>query len=416
MDKIKRTGSVIVIALMIIISAFSGLTGCQKEQQPEVEKKQIITLWHYWDMSYQKQALSWLIDEFNQSQDEIVVETRYIPDADFKKELALSIYEETMPDIALVDSSDFRFFLESKSFVDLKGRVNGIEEYMPEALVPCTEGEKIYGLPFGVNCVGLLYNKEMLKEGGCEVPTTWEQFYETAKALTKDGVYGYIQPTMESEESVYAFLPVFWSMGGDVDNLMSEESRAAFLLMRQMAEEGIISRQCDNLISKDLAMQFAKENVAMMAGSSIQAEYIRKQNPELNFGVADIPSDGEKVTVQGGEIFAVTNGKHVDEAVTFLNYISDSGRMAEYMDDFGYLAAKKEILEQQFPDNEICRKYVDILSYARLREQSAQWPEISGELVQALRQSVNGDEDLTVILENASCEIQKIRRIADEER
>ena len=163
-------------------------------------------------------------------------------------------------------------------------------------------------------------------------------------------------------------------------------------------------------------MQFAKENVAMMAGSSIQAEYIRKQNPELNFGVADIPSDGEKVTVQGGEIFAVTNGKHVDEAVTFLNYISDSGRMAEYMDDFGYLAAKKEILEQQFPDNEICRKYVDILSYARLREQSAQWPEISGELVQALRQSVNGDEDLTVILENASCEIQKIRRIADEER
>lgn len=416
MDKIKRTGSVIVTVVMIIILVFSGLTGCQKEQQPEVEEKKIITLWHYWDMSYQKQALSRLIDEFNQSQDEIVVETRYIPDADFKKELALSIYEETMPDLALVDSSDFRFFQESKSFVDLKGRIGGIEEYMPEALAPCTEGEEIYGLPFGVNCVGLLYNKEMLKEAGCEVPATWEEFYETAKVLTKDGVYGYIQPTMESEESVYAFLPVFWSMGGDVDNLMSEESRAAFSLMRQMAEEGIISRQCDNLISKDLAMQFAKENVAMMAGSSIQAAYIRKQNPELNFGVADIPSDGEKVTVQGGEIFAVTDGKHVDEAVTFLNYISDSGRMAGYMDDFGYLAAKKEILEQQFPNNEICRKYVDIFSYARLRDQSSQWPEISDELVQALGQVVNGEEDLMVILDHASGEIQKIRRMADEER
>ena len=62
MDKIKRTGSVIVTVVMIIILVFSGLTGCQKEQQPEVEEKKIITLWHYWDMSYQKQALSRLID------------------------------------------------------------------------------------------------------------------------------------------------------------------------------------------------------------------------------------------------------------------------------------------------------------------------------------------------------------------
>ena len=41
-----------------------------------------------------------LIDEFNHSQDDIEVTTRYIPDADFKKELALGMYEGTMPDIA----------------------------------------------------------------------------------------------------------------------------------------------------------------------------------------------------------------------------------------------------------------------------------------------------------------------------
>ena len=59
---------------------------------------------------------------------------------------------------------------------------------------------------------------------------------------------------------------------------------------------------------------------------------------------------------------------------------------------------------------------MDIFSYARLRDQSSQWPEISDELVQALGQVVNGEEDLMVILDHASGEIQKIRRMADEER
>ena len=412
----KRMLAAGMVTVVLISLACSGLAGCRKKEVTEEKKKQVITLWHYWDMSFQKKTLSRLIDQFNQSQDEIEVKTRYIPDADFKKELALSMYENEMPDIALVDSSDFLFFQNAKSFVDLSHRVYGIEEYMPEALEPCTVGNKIMGLPVGVNCVGLIYNAQMLREAGLSVPSTWEEFYETARALTKDGVYGYVQSTLESEESIYTFLPVFWSMGGDTEDLTSADSRASYELMRRMADEGIISRQSGNLTGKDLTMQFAKGKIAMMAGNSIQAEYIREKNPELEVEVTYMPTDGERITVQGGEIFCVTEGKHVEEAITFLNYISENERMAEYIDDLGYLAAKKEILKKQYPDNPICHSYIEMLSYARTREKSERWPEISAVMIEALDRSINDEASETEILQDAKDKIQKIRRAEDEER
>ena len=94
-----------------------------------------------------------------------------------------------------------------------------------------------------MNCVALFYNEEMLAKRGLNPPATWQEFYDTAKALTADGVYGYAQPALESEESMYSFLPVLWSMGGDVDCLNSRKSAYAFQLFRDLTEDGVVSRR-----------------------------------------------------------------------------------------------------------------------------------------------------------------------------
>ena len=57
-------------------------------------KKKQIELWHYWDIPGNQQHLEELVDQFNQSQDKIEVKVSYIPDEDFKKQLALSMSEE----------------------------------------------------------------------------------------------------------------------------------------------------------------------------------------------------------------------------------------------------------------------------------------------------------------------------------
>ena len=271
-DKIRFL-SAAAIAMLTVLLAAASLEGCRKAEEIKQSKKQEIELWYYWDMDYQQKIMGQLIDDYNQSQDKVEVTTRYIPDADFKKELALSMNEGTMPDIALVDSADFQFFQHTQPFVELTDEIEGLKDYLPEALAPCQEDDRIMGLPFGINCVALFYNEEMLTERGIDPPATWQEFYDAAKELTKDGVYGYAQPALESEESMYSFLPVLWSMGGDVDCLNSQESAYAFQLFRGLTQDGAVSRQSISLTHKDLAQQFAKGNIAMMIGTPMQVEY-----------------------------------------------------------------------------------------------------------------------------------------------
>ena len=93
----------------------------------------------------------------------------YIPDEDLKKQLALAMSEEKMPDIAVVDSSDFQFLHHMKAFADLTDAIPELKEYNEKALEPCTIDGRIYGQPFGVNCTGTVsythldvYKRQML--------------------------------------------------------------------------------------------------------------------------------------------------------------------------------------------------------------------------------------------------------------
>nr|WP_296032401.1 extracellular solute-binding protein [uncultured Dorea sp.] len=76
-----------------------------------------------------------MVEQFNKSQDEVEVKISYIPDEDIKKQLALAMSEGTMPDIALVDSSDFQFLHQMKPFADLTDEISELKEYSHYHLV-----------------------------------------------------------------------------------------------------------------------------------------------------------------------------------------------------------------------------------------------------------------------------------------
>ena len=131
----KRTGKYISVCLCaVMIASMFMCGGCQKQEKTKITKKKQIELWHYWDIPGNQQHLEELVDQFNQSQDKIEVKVSYIPDEDFKKQLALSMSEEKMPDIALVDSSDFQFLHQMKPFADLTDEIPELQEYSEKAL------------------------------------------------------------------------------------------------------------------------------------------------------------------------------------------------------------------------------------------------------------------------------------------
>lgn len=409
MRRTAKSASVILACLLTVVAAACGITGCKSEEKAEAKKKPEIVLWHYWDLPHQRRTLESLVDDYNQSQDAVRVKTRYIPDADFKKELALSIADGRTPDIALVDSVDFQSFHSMQPFVDLTDELKELQHYLPSAVGPCTVEGRTRGLPAGLNCTALFYNADLFEAAGLSVPGTWEEFCEAARLLTTDGICGYAQIALRGEESLYAFLPILWSMGGDVDAVDSPESRQAFELLDAMARGGYLGKESISLTGSDLAGQFADGKVAMMLNSIMMADYIRNQHPELNFGMTYLPSDGEKVSAVGGEIFGVMEGENEAASVAFLRYISEEDRLSSYIDELGLLAPRQDVMDRQFTGDALMRGGADIFKTARMREISREWPRVSAAIADAIDEVIVGGKSVEAILDETSGAIRDIR-------
>ena len=92
-----------------------------------------------------------------------------------------------------------------------------------------------YGFPFCCNNVGLIYNKDVLKESGESVPKTWEELAQTAKKLTRPGRYGFAMSAIGGEQGAFQFTNFMLSAGDDLDQAGGEGTLKAFTYIHQTA-------------------------------------------------------------------------------------------------------------------------------------------------------------------------------------
>ena len=60
-----------------------------------------VTIWYYWETVGHQEALDHIIQEFNGQQDKIKVQAKYVPFADFKKQLSVGASAGELPDIVM---------------------------------------------------------------------------------------------------------------------------------------------------------------------------------------------------------------------------------------------------------------------------------------------------------------------------
>lgn len=406
----------IIKKLTIVLIIISMITGCtmvsdnSKNTDGTQNSKVELTLWYYWDIAKNQQELSNLVKEFNSSQDKIQVKTRYIPDEDFKKQLSLSVITKETPDLVLLDSADHAYYSKMNLFVDLTNEIHDLDYYDPVILNSCKMNDKIYGIPFGVNCLALFYNEDMLKESGLSVPRNWTEFIDTAKKLTNKDTYGFGMTALQSEESLYEFLPMLWSYGGSTDSINSQESKQAFLLLQDMIKSGAMSKSTTNFTLVDLMNQFMNKKIAMMFNSPMIANTIQKNSKDLNWNVTFLPKVKESISIIGGENWAVINGKNKNESIEFIKYITQKDRVESYISKFGFLAARKDIMENQYTDDSTMRKFYEIYQHSKQREITEKWPYKSEVVSNAMIETIMGEKNIDKILDEAQSKIDKISK------
>ncbi len=349
-----------------------------------------VTIWYYWETEGHQKALNHIIEEFNSSQDSITVEAKYVPFADFKKQLSIGASADELPDLVILDNPDHAAYAAMGIFADITDKFD-VSNYYEGPVNSCTLDGVLYGVPFGSNDLVLFYNEDMLKEAGCEVPTTWDELLEAAKATTTDTVSGFAHCALQNEEGTFNFLPWVWSTGATAYEINSEGGIKALAFEKELVDSGAMTKEAINWTQGDTMHQFIAGNLAMMINGTWQIPTMREEVPDLNWNVAPIPQDKEQASGLGGENYAVIAGGNEDAAVEFLKFATSPEICLYMMNAMGYISADSTIAEGQFEGDPVYQVFVDEMQYARARGPLPEWPSISDAISLAFNKVITGE-------------------------
>lgn len=371
-----------VLAAALSLACASTLFAATAVTASAADKKEVV-IWDYFETDAQKQMMQSLIDEFNASQDEYEASHVYVPFADYEKQLTLGIASGELPDLVILDGCGMESFIQLGLFGDISDADINWDEYMEGPMESTMLDGKHYGIPFATNCTALFYNKDLFDAAGIDYPdenTTWDEFHEMAKALTKDGVSGFGNAATNTDEGTFQCLQWLYTAGGSYTDI--EDGVDAYKLMQEMIEDGSWTKECVNWTQSDVNNNFMAGNLAMQQNGPWQIPGIEANAPDLNYGVTVLPkkdADSEQATsILGGENMGVVNKDDTSGAEAFLKYYDQTDVMVDAMKQYGSYPPKTEAAKDSYwTDDPIQKAFLTQIDTSIPRGPSAAWPSYS---------------------------------------
>lgn len=315
----------------------------------------------------------------------VTVNLQGIPTQDLVPKLTTTAAGGSGPDVAIVDVSSIAQLAAGQVLADISsqsGEVSG--DFPTELLAGAAYDGKQYGLPYTTNNVALYYNKAMLDSAGIAVPTTWDELRDAAIELTGGEQYGYMFGAQG--QGAFLFWPWLWQNGGQILNddmtaaFASDEGIEAFEFYAGMAMTDKVAPPefiASNASWDQYVAPFAQERVAMMAIGPWGTFPVQDANPDLDFGIAPLPSRKESASVLGGAAIGV--GHHAQNAETaweFVRWMTASEQM-HYIQDTGNIPGRTEVVESDWAKEDPLRQvFIEQIPVSRARPAIPTWGDV----------------------------------------
>lgn len=175
----------------------------------------------------EKAAYDKLVTAFSQRYPQVRVEVLYIPNQNsYRTRLAADLAAGTPADVFLLNYRRYAQFaargvLEPLDAYVAQSKLLKLADFYPEALRPFYYNKRLMGIPQNLSSLVVYYNKNLFDKAGIPYPKpgwTWEDFLQTAKALTKDTDGDGIpdQFGLGTEASIFRVAPFIWQNRGDL--------------------------------------------------------------------------------------------------------------------------------------------------------------------------------------------------------
>lgn len=292
---------------------------------------------------------------FNASQDDITVNFEEIPNGangGYTK-LSAAIESGSGPDIVGIEYDRLPGFVAAEQLAPVDGLVSGdvLGEYDEQVRNLVSFGDAAYALPYDAPPMVIWYRQDVLEAAGVEVPTTWDEFEEAARAVKAVNPDAYLTSFFTNEPQL---APMSWQAGGEwfsveddswkvaVDASTSQEVADYW---QRLIDEDLVKKQLG--FSDEWTADLNSGVVNAWVGGSWSASALKTRTEasgQAGKWIAAAPPtwDGEPTgALSGGTSFAIPeNSDNAAAAAVFLEWLVTSPDAIEARGEVGtaYLA------------------------------------------------------------------------------
>lgn len=323
-----------------------------------------------------------LVEGFNQSQSDVVVTCIHQGGYDVvRQKMAASANASNMPQMVLADYIDVPLYVQRGVLVPMSTILSEdvLNDFFPGMLVDLTVDGTVYAVPYNRTTQGFVVNMDLLKQAGINrVASTWDEFYEDAKAFKAAMGDGYYYSYAYFNQ--YIFEAIAYSFGctiatADGTAMMTEDKMVnLFKFFRKMYEEdllcmvpttsGSFSDQHSTFLEGKVATVFQSSSFIPSAQTLLDCDW--------SFEYVPAGEGGHAVTI-GGTNLAVTTAATEQEqeaAKKFIEYVTSPENCAKVFVETSNLPVRKSVLEMDtvkdfMAANPYTTKLLSQMDYAR---------------------------------------------------
>lgn len=288
-----------------------------------------------------------LEEEFNATHDNIHLTIESPNDA--TTILKTRFVREDYPDIIGIGGDiNYSYFLDSGILADVSDYA-GLADINP-GYVEILEGlefvptEGTFGVPYVANAAGILYNREMFKEHGWEIPTTWDELITLCETIQSEGILPFYFGFKDTWTCLAPWNALAVDLApSDVCQQVNAGKTTFTAEYREIAEKMLALLQYgeDGPFAygyNDACTAFANGESAMYTIGSYAVPQIQSVNPDMDIDSFVMPgsSNVEDQTLNSGVdlLFAVTEEcENKEAAYEVLDFLLQDENVQAYLDN-----------------------------------------------------------------------------------
>jgi multiple sugar transport system substrate-binding protein len=234
------------------------------------------------------------------------------------------------PDVFLINYREYAPFVQRGAVRPagplLEAEGLKLADYYSEPLRAFSYTGTLQCMPQNISSLVVYWNRGLFRQADVPAPKagwTWNEFVETANALTGDGVKG-----VGIDSSITRMAPFIWSSGGRIvdddaaptrTTLHEPGARAALRAVVDLIGTGATPTK-EELAAQGIPEQFMTGKLAMFLSSRVEVPALREQ-AGLDFDVAGLPVMGTPASVLHSDAYCIaSSSKNQAAAAKFVAY------------------------------------------------------------------------------------------------